>query len=130
MKSFGRILLVIAWLITFSTATGQSLNQDQAKGSLVNLVKAVDDSITIVEQPQNDTTCLGGNGVFEVIADSPGNMWYSWQHNNNWISEGSSSKLIIENVEFADTGRYFCILANSKPALLRRCSTSSFTMWA
>ena len=114
MKTFGRILLVIAWLITFSTATGQSLNQDPTKGSPGNPLKA-DDTITILEQPQNDTTCLGGNAVFEVIATSPeANMWYSWERNNNeHISGGHSSKLVIENVEFADTGRYFCILANS-----------------
>lgn len=104
-------MLLMVYLL--SAASGFSGNPDPDNGieCADHPLKASDD-LTIVEQPQDAVTCLGGTAVFEIVASSSQRIFYSWQKVNDWIGGGYNSTLIIENVEYADTGRYHCILAN------------------
>ena len=108
MKTF---LNLVIGLIPFLAAQGQitARSPDPRHASL----KSIDGKITILQQPQNDTTCLGGTATFEVKVEDSGHAFYDWKHNGSYVEDGYYPRLIIENVEYADTGSYSCILSNT-----------------
>ncbi len=65
----------------------------------------------ITDQPDDQTVCLGGDAVFDLCAYGTQAIKYTWYHNVTEVqSKYNESGLSIENVEYSDTGSYYCEL--------------------
>ena len=74
--------------------------------------------ITIVQQPQRVSTCLGNNAVFKVNATitNGANLTYQWTKNNVSIKDSTRSELSLKNIKILDEGFYRCILSGNSGA--------------
>ena len=73
-------------------------------------------SAVIVQDLQNDTTCIGGSAQFEVVAEGS-NLSYKWYFRSsmgvNKTFPVDSSVLTLTNVQQADFGAYWCDVGSS-----------------
>jgi hypothetical protein len=62
--------------------------------------------ITSQPSPQERTAVAGQPAIFSVIATGPGPLFYQWRFNNDKISGGTNSTLILPNVATSQAGNY------------------------
>jgi hypothetical protein len=65
----------------------------------------------ILSQPRDVTVCLGGTASIDICAYGYSNLKYEWFHNGQSLQQGySMDSLVVENVNLADTGSYYCMM--------------------
>ncbi|MBI3258789.1 MAG: immunoglobulin domain-containing protein, partial [Ignavibacteriae bacterium] len=63
---------------------------------------------TVVENPLNETACVGETKKFTVLTDNPTAYNYQWLRNNSAISGANSATYTISSVTTASAGTYKC----------------------
>lgn len=66
----------------------------------------------ITAAPQDDSTCLGAQGVFSVTAAGAEPFTYQWQFNGQDIAGANDAVLVIEPVTPQDIGGYRCVVTD------------------
>lgn len=67
----------------------------------------------ITANPISDTVFVNDSAKFTVTALGEAPLTYQWQKNQVDLVGETSSELIIENVEYSDSGNYRCIVKNN-----------------
>jgi len=67
----------------------------------------------ITAQPQNQIAVLGGNPGFNVTATGSAPLMYQWQFTGTNINGATGSSYARTNAQYADTGAYDVVVANS-----------------
>ncbi|MEO8149339.1 MAG: PQQ-dependent sugar dehydrogenase [Bacteroidia bacterium] len=84
----------------------------RGKSSLARVVYTGNTYPTITDQPVSKLVGLNQSVKFEVEALGANPIHYQWYHNN--IPTGvDSNALNISNVQYADTGKFFCMVYNA-----------------
>lgn len=63
---------------------------------------------TVLENPLNETACVGETKKFTVLTDNPTAYNYQWLRNNSAISGANSATYTISSVTTASAGTYKC----------------------
>ena len=65
----------------------------------------------ISSQPLDVTVCLGGTASIDVCAYAYHKMEFEWFHDGESLQSGYDlDSLVVRNVDFADTGTYYCMM--------------------
>jgi hypothetical protein len=71
----------------------------------------------IYTQPTNQTTVLGHNASFSVLADGPSPLHYQWDLNGTNIAAATNISLSLTNVQSNQAGSYTLVLSNNLGAV-------------
>ncbi|MFN8309596.1 MAG: immunoglobulin domain-containing protein [Chitinophagales bacterium] len=71
-------------------------------------------TVQITNQPVDQTACVGGSVSF-TIGTSPF-CTYQWKKNNVALAGQTNDTLLINNVSYADSGSYTCVVTNCNGA--------------
>jgi hypothetical protein len=69
-------------------------------------------SPTITSQPQNLTVNTGSIATFTVSATGKPTPTYQWQFDNTTLTDETNTSLVINNVQYTNTGSYNVIVSN------------------
>jgi len=69
-------------------------------------------SPTITSQPQNLTVNTGSIATFAVSATGKPTPTYQWQFDNTTLTDETNTSLVINNVQYTNTGSYNVIVSN------------------
>jgi hypothetical protein len=70
---------------------------------------------TITAQPQSQRVNQGSTATFRVSATGPGSLGYTWTLGGSPVAAGSSSTLVVTNVQDVNAGLYAVIVDNGSP---------------
>lgn len=80
---------------------------------------------SIVSQPANQNTTLGGTASFSVTANGTQPLFYQWQFGTTALLGATNSTLTLTNVQLVNAGPYSVIVSNSAGSLLSTTATLS-----
>ena len=80
----------------------------------------------VLTQPRSQTAPPGANPAFQVLVAGDPPLSYRWRFNGAFIPGGTSSSLVLSNVQPADAGVYDVIVSNS--AGLATSASASLTV--
>lgn len=78
----------------------------------VSGVLRIVDPVTITQQPQSATKCVGESITFSVTATGTAPLSYQWRKNGTNISGATGSSLTIASVATGDAGTYDVVVTN------------------
>ncbi|QQL43871.1 cadherin domain-containing protein [Sulfuriroseicoccus oceanibius] len=90
-------------------------------------VLAVADTVSIVAQPEAQTTTLGGSVSFDISVEGDGPFIYEWISGSTSFGVGSSSSLSLENVGAGHAGDYYCVVTYPGGSLTSATTTLTIT---
>jgi hypothetical protein len=70
------------------------------------------DPVTILSQPENQLVPFSGSAEFHINVLSESPVSYQWFHDLNMLEGKTDSILLIDVVDFSDTGSYYCSISN------------------
>lgn len=81
------------------------------------------DSMKIATQPANVTASHGGTFEFVISVDGGQKpLFYQWYHNGQSVAGADTARYKKINVQYADTGTYYCIVRDAHGSTLQSSS--------
>ena len=78
---------------------------------------------TIIQEPTNRTTFVGGNATFYAAASGTAPLIYQWQFNGTNVSGATNTALILVNVQLSSAGNYAMLVTNNYGSILSSNAT-------
>ena len=82
-------------------------------------------SPTITSQPQSLTVNTGSIATFTVSATSKPTPTYQWQFDGTTLTDETNTSLVINNVQYTNTGSYNVVVSNENGTVTRNTATLS-----
>lgn len=67
---------------------------------------------SILNEPSNQTCCVGSIAAFNCVVGGDDPLTYQWQYAGTNLVSATNSSLTLSNVQMSDSGAYSCLVSN------------------
>ena len=78
--------------------------------------------VTVTQNPQNVTACLGESATFSVTATGP-DLTYQWRKNGVAVAGATQATFTIDTVTETDAANYLCVVSSSCGTVFSEAAT-------